>query len=359
MKVIIKNVFVPLLLAVTLFLAMSFFDFPTQFETEKPPIENVPLSEGEENKQMENKIEIGQESLLTLIGQTSNQVIEQYGDPLRIDPSMYGYEWWIYPQDEENYFQVGVRDQKVVTLFAIGPTLNISPLKPNSLIEEIEKNQTVSDTVELEEEGSRYQFSLSDEDLKVRPLLSIEDTFVQLYIDSNTKRVSSIRVLDGPTLIKHKPYNLTYRGTLLPEHKVEQDDWPYIQEGLKKQIFDVTNVIRARHNKMELLWDLEVSEMADRHSKDMSDHNFFAHQSPNSGSLLDRLTVSKIPFQIAGENIAAHYVDGLAAVEGWMNSSSHRETLLNDEYTHLGVGVHEKYYTQNFIKQIDFSSISE
>ncbi|MEK1830243.1 CAP domain-containing protein [Priestia megaterium] len=52
---------------------------------------------------------------------------------------------------------------------------------------------------------------------------------------------------------------------------------------------------------------------------------------------------------MAGENIASNYQDGIAAVEGWLNSEGHRKALLNKEFTRLGVGVYEKYYTQNFI----------
>ncbi|MGK0698226.1 CAP domain-containing protein [Priestia flexa] len=52
---------------------------------------------------------------------------------------------------------------------------------------------------------------------------------------------------------------------------------------------------------------------------------------------------------MAGENIASNYTDGPAAVEGWLNSEGHRKALLNNDFTHLGVGVYEKFYTQNFI----------
>jgi uncharacterized protein YkwD len=62
------------------------------------------------------------------------------------------------------------------------------------------------------------------------------------------------------------------------------------------------------------------------------------------------LTAANVPFQMAGENIAAHYVDGPAVVEGWLNSKGHRESLLSGDFTHLGVGVYQKYYTQNFIR---------
>lgn len=56
-----------------------------------------------------------------------------------------------------------------------------------------------------------------------------------------------------------------------------------------------------------------------------------------------------ISFKVAGENIAAQYVDGLAAVEGWLNSEGHRVNLLDESYSHLGVGVYQRYYTQNFM----------
>ena len=62
-----------------------------------------------------------------------------------------------------------------------------------------------------------------------------------------------------------------------------------------------------------------------------------------------RLEVGKVTYRSAGENIAANYVDAIAVTEGWLNSKGHRESLLNKEFTQLGVGVYEKYYTQNFI----------
>ncbi|MBR8644979.1 hypothetical protein KEH51_13740 [[Brevibacterium] frigoritolerans] len=38
-------------------------------------------------------------------------------------------------------------------------------------------------------------------------------------------------------------------------------------------------------------------------------------------------------------------------MEGWLNSKGHRDAMLNEEFTGLGVGVYKNYYTQNFIKR--------
>ena len=82
----------------------------------------------------------------------------------------------------------------------------------------------------------------------------------------------------------------------------------------------------------------------------MHDEQYFDHVSPVKGNLADRFNTGEVPFAMAGENIALKYVDGIAATEGWLNSEGHRVNLLHEEFTFLGVGVYEDYYTQNFLK---------
>jgi uncharacterized protein YkwD len=83
----------------------------------------------------------------------------------------------------------------------------------------------------------------------------------------------------------------------------------------------------------------------------MSTNQYFDHVSPTKGGLAERLAQGNVSYLLAGENIAAKYIDGIAAIEGWLNSEGHRETLLHEEYNYLGVGVYEKYYTQNFVQK--------
>ena len=85
----------------------------------------------------------------------------------------------------------------------------------------------------------------------------------------------------------------------------------------------------------------------------MAENNDFSHTSKKYGDLTNRLKTAEVAYLAAGENIAANYTDGPAVVVGWLNSKGHRETLLNKDYTHLGVGVYQKYYTQNFIQKTE------
>jgi uncharacterized protein YkwD len=288
-----------------------------------------------------------------LIGQDLAQLKVFLGEPQRIDESLYGYQWYIYNSDYSRYVQVGVVNNKVVTVYANGENLDILPFKIGQPIEEIFNTQFIGTNIDIEFKGNTYRFELNDTDLNIRPLIKLGDVFAQLYIDNFTGRLSSVRFINEETLIKLRPYELVYSGELIEPEEPNEDMWRLIEEGTEKQILDITNVMRLRHNLKTLIWEEETSEVAYGHSKDMSESNDFSHTSKKFGSLSDRLEAAEVVYKSAGENIAANYTDGPAVTEGWLNSKGHRDSLLNDDFTHLGVGVFQKYYTQNFIQKSD------
>ncbi|PLR79188.1 hypothetical protein CU633_01385 [Bacillus sp. V3-13] len=317
-------------------------------ENEKPlSKEDLPLSETTENQQ--SGIEAPKEGLAALMGQNSQAVQTALGEPDRRDPSYYDYEWWIY-QDPQNYIQVGIEEDKVVTIYANGKDSNVQPFHIGQQIEEIHTSVLIETNVNLEYDKGSYRFELSETDMNTRPLVKIGDYFAQLYIDKFTGSLSSIRYLDKKTLITHRPYELAYRGPLPEPKPLEETKRQRVEDGMEQQIFDITNIIRIRHNASPVAWDEKTAEVAYAHSKDMHDSGDFSHTSKTSGDLADRLDAADVFYQLAGENIAANYIDAPEVVEGWLNSQGHRETLLNPDYTHLGVGVYKRHYTQNFIQ---------
>jgi len=54
--------------------------------------------------------------------------------------------------------------------------------------------------------------------------------------------------------------------------------------------------------------------------------------------LKERLEMAGIYFTSAGENLASGFLSAEDVVESWMNSTSHKENILNFEFTHIGVG---------------------
>lgn len=299
----------------------------------------------------EKELKRPKDGVSTLIGKTSKQLIDKYGEPNRKDPSAYDYEWWIYNQDDDNYIQVGIEDGKVATIFVIGDKVEVMPFKIGQDIQEIYQSILLDTDIIVDYDEGTYQFELSEEDLNIRPLVQLGSIYAQLSFDKFKGTLSSVRFMDKKTLIKQRPYEMVYRGKLINPQEIDETRWRAIEEGSEQQIFDLTNIIRERFKLNKLEWDGQTAEVAYHHSEDMFVENYFSHESPKYGDLAKRLESADVFYQLAGENIAAKYMDGPAAVEGWLNSEGHRKSLLEKKFTHLGVGVYRNYFTQNFIEK--------
>jgi hypothetical protein len=176
------------------------------------------------------------EGLSLLIGQDVLGLEKVLGKPVRIDESIYGYEWYIYNINYNRYVQVGVENSKVVTVYAIGGDLDVAPFEIGQPIEEIFNTQYIDTNIDINANGNSYRFELSDADLNMRPLIQLGDVYAQLYIDKFTGNLSSIRFLNAETIIKQRPYELVYRGKLIDGVKPNEVLWKSVEDGTKKEI---------------------------------------------------------------------------------------------------------------------------
>ncbi|PEL10638.1 CAP domain-containing protein [Bacillus sp. AFS017336] len=304
---------------------------------------NMPMIENASTKNVKY-------SVSQYIGKSEQEIIKNFGKPSRKVPSQYDYDWLVYDSNALKYTQFGVLNGKVVTIFVAGNDVDISPFVMGSHYEETMDNVTVHDKVSFSILNNQYTFKLTPSDLHERPLVSLSNCFAQLYFDRFTGSLLGIRYLSPETLVKQKPYELIYSGNLINAKKLNTLQEAIVDREEEKQIFNLTNVYRKRMNLSTLKWNSEAAKVALGHSKDMVQNKYFDHYSNLYGSLSDRLNDANVPYRLAGENISANYVDGIASVYGWINSKGHRENMYKKEYSTLGVGAFDKYYTQNFIK---------
>ncbi|WP_080874858.1 CAP domain-containing protein [Oceanobacillus timonensis] len=284
------------------------------------------------------------------IGKTSTELTEELGEPDRIDVSAYNYEWYVYNNSETQYGQFAVLDDEIISVYAIGEDLETAPIDSGEDYTEVADTFPFSNEVTYSKGDASFTFRLNEEDLQTRPLVKISDTmFIQFYFDTITETLSSMRITTGDALLSQRPYEIEYRGELPEQPAFSEEEWRDIQEGMEQQIFDISNIMRDQHDLPQLEWDDQVSLVAYDHSKDMYENDYFSHDSLDGDGLKERLEERQVAYVAAGENIAAQYPDAPAAMEGWLNSESHREALLSDEYSYLGVGVYRFYYTQNFL----------
>ena len=100
----------------------------------------------------------------------------------------------------------------------------------------------------------------------------------------------------------------------------------------------LVNRDRAANGKPPLVYDERLADVARAHAADMRDHRFFAHDSPTTGSLDDRLAAAGLSIAVARENLA-EAVDVELAQQSLMKSKGHFENLMSEDVTHVGVGI--------------------
>lgn len=117
------------------------------------------------------------------------------------------------------------------------------------------------------------------------------------------------------------------------------------------------NEIRQERGLNSLQTNEPLAKVARAYSQQMAQKNFFSHTSPNGGTLTQRVSSVGISYRLVGENLftSTNVPEPVSsAVQGWMDSSGHRENILRSGFTETGVGIWREgntyYFTQLFMR---------
>ncbi|HWK24519.1 MAG TPA: CAP domain-containing protein [Ureibacillus sp.] len=343
------------ILIVLSFLAIIFFYTSSSDNLE--PLEG-PNSSSQIIPKTEGDPEIGQDALprpenglSTLIGKSTRELVDLYKEPNRYDKSAYGYEWWIYNQDPNQYMMFAVADGVITQVYTNSKVLDISPYKIGQTLEDIYGMTIIESEVNAKIDDSIYTFTMSEDDMNTRILSKFDGIFAQLYIDSDNGELAGIRFTDSKSLVMHRPYEMSFVGKLLSPPSPTSFLIEESNRAGAAQLTDLLNVFRVSNGLPILLEDEKLTLVAMEHSEDMYSQSYLSHESPTKGTLEERLDMEEMAYKNAVENIATSYFDPIEAVHGWLNSSTHRRHMLSEEYTSLGSGVFINYYTQVFIEK--------
>ena len=103
-----------------------------------------------------------------------------------------------------------------------------------------------------------------------------------------------------------------------------------------------TNEERKKYNLSALKSSQKLNQIAERRLKDMAQNQYFGHYSPTGRAVGDEAETLNYKFLAIGENIAmGNFKDDGDLVDAWMNSPEHRENILSQKYTQIGISVEE------------------
>ncbi|KKU80167.1 MAG: hypothetical protein UY05_C0012G0005 [Candidatus Peregrinibacteria bacterium GW2011_GWA2_47_7] len=105
----------------------------------------------------------------------------------------------------------------------------------------------------------------------------------------------------------------------------------------RDELLAFINQARKKHGLSTVVLDDPLSEIAQLHSEDMANRNFFAHENPDGKSPEDRRKAKNFPTSVQ-ENLAKSATIQYAH-EGLMRSPIHRVNILEKRWTRVGLGI--------------------
>ncbi len=129
-----------------------------------------------------------------------------------------------------------------------------------------------------------------------------------------------------------------------------------INDNLAKDLMNLINAKRAELGIATLTIDKDVCAVALAHSKDMAEYGYFSHTSHSGTNPFDRLDADGVKYDAAAENLASGFLTAQEVLDSWLNSTSHKDIILSNEFTHIGVGYYAggqngTYWTLMLIKR--------
>lgn len=104
------------------------------------------------------------------------------------------------------------------------------------------------------------------------------------------------------------------------------------------ELISLINKEREKNNLPAFEIDEALQNVARLKAQDIVDNNYFSHISPTYGSPFEMLKSHNISYKTASENIAGNSSTS-KALESWLNSESHRNNILSNDYNYTGIAV--------------------
>ncbi len=267
----------------------------------------ITTNEQQDNNNLE-RIELLLAGKKIYTGQKISELKENFGEPGRIEKSIYNLDWYIYNKDYSRFIMVAIKDNIVVGYY--------TNTKGFVLNDEI-KYDTIYDN-------------------------ESDDKQIKIYKDSNNdNKIYAILVV------------------LLPYQNEEIDNSQEFLDVQAKENFDILNTFRTNYGIPILEWDNLLVQSSQAHCIDMAEKGYFAHNSLDGTTHKDRILATGIQDTVAwGENIVAGRELAIDTFNLWVNSLGHRVNMLRENFTHVGISsiykegsIYNYYSGQNFVEK--------
>lgn len=115
-----------------------------------------------------------------------------------------------------------------------------------------------------------------------------------------------------------------------------------VNEGVgADSLLTATNETRNGEHKASLSENSLLTTAAQAKADDMVARDYWSHSTPDGKQPWSFVDSTGYQYEIVGENLAYGFSSSSEVIRGWLNSPSHRDNLLSNDYRQIGFGVAE------------------
>lgn len=227
-----------------------------------------------------------------------------WGEPIRIDETVYGLDRYVYAPSEDMYLLVTIKEGKVVSFYALGENLTYENItitqKPSDLNLPV-RISAVSNNAVYSNEYASVSFPLD-------------------YMGN----ICGISVTD----LSFAQGDYLMSGTYLT-----------LREDMETELFEMVNVLRTLDGISALKWDEYLQDSASEHSTDMVKNRYFSYNSLDGSTPFARMKAKENTFHTATEVIANCRGDVTELFSELIRSTGKYNSIMDETMSNAGVGI--------------------
>ncbi len=105
------------------------------------------------------------------------------------------------------------------------------------------------------------------------------------------------------------------------------------------KLYELSNQEREKMQLTPLAYNDKLAEAAKKKAEDMFTKDYWSHYGPAGETPWDFILGAGYQYEFAGENLAKNFLFSDGVINAWMNSPTHRQNILREEYTEVGYAI--------------------
>lgn len=135
-----------------------------------------------------------------------------------------------------------------------------------------------------------------------------------------------------------------FAGAGLLDRYIKESGSPFIAAVISAVLVDLANADRVDNNIDGLRINPKLVVAAQAKANDMAEKGYFAHVTPDGHDSWYWFELVDYDYSHAGENLAVDFSESSDVERAWMNSPTHRDNILNENYTEIGIATARGMY---------------